>query len=225
MADAAYRAKINIPSTVATVPAVPASATAKAAPTPKAFISRTPSPTRSRQGCPDLPDEAGLRLRDPHPGLFRRVQDRSRRPRRHLTEIDRNSPTTVSFKPKPTRPISFLPGQYMNLRPRHPGKPAPTPSAAPPNQTGVSFLIRDVPNGLMSTFMRQRASTGDTMTFTGPYGSFCLRPVERPVLMLAGGTGLAPFLSMLLSPEQPARPADSAGLRREHQRRPRRAEP
>ena len=36
------------------------------------------------------------------------------------------------------------------------------------------------------------------MMFTGPYGSFYLRPAARPILMLAGGTGLAPFLSMLL---------------------------
>ena len=28
-------------------------------------------------------------------------------------------------------------------------------------------------------------------------GAFYLRPVERPQLWLAGGTGLAPFLSML----------------------------
>ena len=35
------------------------------------------------------------------------------------------------------------------------------------------------------------------MIFTGPFGSFYLRNVTRPVLMLAGGTGIAPFLSML----------------------------
>lgn len=35
------------------------------------------------------------------------------------------------------------------------------------------------------------------MTFTGPFGSFYLRNVVRPVLMLAGGTGIAPFMSML----------------------------
>ena len=35
------------------------------------------------------------------------------------------------------------------------------------------------------------------MEFQGPLGSFYLRPVQRPVLFLAGGTGLAPFLSML----------------------------
>jgi benzoate/toluate 1,2-dioxygenase reductase subunit len=35
------------------------------------------------------------------------------------------------------------------------------------------------------------------VTLTGPMGAFYLRPVVRPQLWLAGGTGLAPFLSML----------------------------
>lgn len=125
-----------------------------------------------------------------------------------LTEIDRNSPTTVSFKLEADKAISFLPGQYVNLVVPGTQETRAYSFSSAPNQTGISFLIRDVPNGLMSTFMRQKASTGDTMTFTGPFGSFYLRPVERPVLMLAGGTGLAPFLSMLLSLQNnpPAQP-------------------
>ena len=35
------------------------------------------------------------------------------------------------------------------------------------------------------------------MEFIGPAGSFYLREIKRPLLFLAGGTGLAPFLSML----------------------------
>jgi benzoate/toluate 1,2-dioxygenase reductase subunit len=35
------------------------------------------------------------------------------------------------------------------------------------------------------------------MTFVGPQGSFFLRAIDRPTIMLAGGTGLAPILSML----------------------------
>ena len=94
--------------------------------------------------------------------------------------------------------ISFLPGQYVNLVVPGTQETRAYSFSSAPNQSGVSFLIRDVPNGLMSGFMRNTANVGDSMTFTGPYGSFYLRPVERPVLMLAGGTGLAPFLSMLL---------------------------
>jgi benzoate/toluate 1,2-dioxygenase reductase subunit len=41
------------------------------------------------------------------------------------------------------------------------------------------------------------AQPGQPVQLTGPLGSFYLRAVKRPLLFLAGGTGLAPFLSML----------------------------
>ena len=47
----------------------------------------------------------------------------------------------------------------------------------------------------MSEFCKN-AKTGDKMTFTGPFGSFYLF-TYGPVLMLAGGTGIAPFMSIL----------------------------
>ena len=114
-----------------------------------------------------------------------------------LTVIDRTSSTTVSFTLRADKPVSFLPGQYVNLGIPGTGEHRAYSFSSAPGQTELSFLIRDVPDGLMSGFMRHTAQVGDSMQFTGPYGSFYLRPVERPVLMLAGGTGLAPFLSML----------------------------
>src|SRR5260370_28164996 len=48
----------------------------------------------------------------------------------------------------------------------------------------------------MSTWL-DSAQPGNKVELTGPLGSFYLRAVERPLLFLAGGTGLAPFLSML----------------------------
>jgi hypothetical protein len=38
---------------------------------------------------------------------------------------------------------------------------------------------------------------GTPVEFIGPAGSFYLREIKRPLLFLADGTGLAPFLSML----------------------------
>ena len=116
-----------------------------------------------------------------------------------MAKIDRNSPTTVSFSLQSDTPVTFLPGQYVNLQVPGTKETRSFSFSSMPNQTELSFLIRDVPDGLMSTYMRQKAKVDDFMMFSGPYGSFYLRPVERPVLMLAGGTGLAPFLSMLLS--------------------------
>lgn len=115
-----------------------------------------------------------------------------------MARIDRDSSTTVSFALQAERPIAFLPGQYVNLHVPGSKETRSFSFSSAPNQTELAFLIRDVPNGLMSTYMRSKAVTDDFMMFSGPYGSFYLRPTVRPILMLAGGTGLAPFLSMLL---------------------------
>jgi benzoate/toluate 1,2-dioxygenase reductase component len=115
-----------------------------------------------------------------------------------LTAITRDSTTTVTFSLQAERPLAFLPGQYVNLQVPGSKETRSYSFSSAPNQAELSFLIRDVPDGLMSTYMRHKANAGDFMMFTGPYGSFYLRPAVRPILMLAGGTGLAPFLSMLL---------------------------
>jgi benzoate/toluate 1,2-dioxygenase reductase subunit len=115
-----------------------------------------------------------------------------------LAKITRDSATTVTFSLQAERPLSFLPGQYVKLQVPGSKETRSYSFSSAPNETELSFLIRDVPNGLMSTYMRSKANTGDFMMFAGPYGSFYLRPTIRPILMLAGGTGLAPFLSMLL---------------------------
>jgi benzoate/toluate 1,2-dioxygenase reductase subunit len=115
-----------------------------------------------------------------------------------VSQIARDSTTTVTFSLTAERPIAFLPGQYVNLQVPGSKETRSYSFSSAPNSTELGFLIRDVPNGLMSTYMLSKANTGDFMTFAGPYGSFYLRPQIRPILMLAGGTGLAPFLSMLL---------------------------
>ena len=115
-----------------------------------------------------------------------------------LTKIERDSATTVSFSVQAEKPLAFLPGQYVNLMVPGSKQTRSYSFSSAPNRAELAFLIRDVPDGLMSTYMRQKAQPDDFMMFTGPYGSFYLRPTVRPILMLAGGTGLAPFLSMLL---------------------------
>lgn len=64
-------------------------------------------------------------------------------------------------------------------------------------RTRLSFLIRVLPSGLMSDFLRNDARAGATLELEGPLGGFALEPSERPHILMAGGTGLAPMLSML----------------------------
>jgi benzoate/toluate 1,2-dioxygenase reductase component len=90
----------------------------------------------------------------------------------------------------------FLPGQYVNIDVPGSGQHRSYSFSSAPGESRVSFLIKKIPGGVMSGWL-ESAQPGDTLDLTGPLGSFYLRDVARPLLFLAGGTGLAPFLSML----------------------------
>ena len=114
-----------------------------------------------------------------------------------IIEVEQLSGSTIRLRLALVQPIAFLAGQYVQL-----AIPGTTETRAysfstKPGDKIAGFLIRNVPGGRMSHWLCAQAKPGDKMSFTGPSGSFYLRPVERPILMLAGGTGLAPLLSML----------------------------
>ena len=91
---------------------------------------------------------------------------------------------------------AFLPGQYVNIAvPGSSGHRSYSFSTAP-GERSLGFLIKKIEGGLMSGWLT-RARPGDRLELTGPMGSFYLRGGDGPLLFLAGGTGLAPFLSML----------------------------
>lgn len=90
----------------------------------------------------------------------------------------------------------FLPGQYVNIVVPGSEEHRSYSFSSAPGET-MGFLIKHVPEGLMSTWLDKEAAAGIELDITGPLGIFYLRPVTRPLLFLAGGTGLAPFLSML----------------------------
>ncbi|WP_172331136.1 benzoate 1,2-dioxygenase electron transfer component BenC [Mangrovicoccus sp. HB161399] len=90
----------------------------------------------------------------------------------------------------------FLPGQYVNIDVPGSGLARSYSFSSAPGEGRMQFLIKKIPDGVMGTWL-SRARTGDVLNVTGPMGSFYLRGDERPLLFLAGGTGLAPFLSML----------------------------
>lgn len=113
-----------------------------------------------------------------------------------LGAVDRLSETTISFSLEGAGALSFLPGQYVNVLVPGTDQRRSYSFSSPPGSETQSFLVRDIPRGLMSGFLRG-AQPGAPMEFVGPSGSFYLREARRPLLFLAGGTGLAPFLSML----------------------------
>ncbi len=107
------------------------------------------------------------------------------------------STIALSIKGEALNRLAFLPGQYVNLKVPGSEQSRAYSFSSLPKDGEVSFLIRNVPGGLMSSFLTGLAKAGDSMSLAGPLGSFYLRPIQRPLLLLAGGTGLAPFTAML----------------------------
>jgi len=116
-----------------------------------------------------------------------------------ISDVRQLSASTIalSLKGESLSRLAFLPGQYVNLRVPGSEQSRAYSFSSLARDGEVSFLIRNVPGGLMSSFLAGLAKAGDPMTLAGPLGSFYLRPVQRPLLLLAGGTGLAPFTAML----------------------------
>ncbi|MFI0462722.1 benzoate 1,2-dioxygenase electron transfer component BenC [Saccharopolyspora sp. 5N102] len=116
-----------------------------------------------------------------------------------ITEVRRLSASTVAFAVEldDRDQLAFLPGQYVNVAVPGTGVTRSYSFSTGPAEKAVSFLVRITAGGAMSGYLADRAEVGDRVEFTGPLGSFFLRDLVRPALLLAGGTGLAPLLSML----------------------------
>ena len=116
-----------------------------------------------------------------------------------ITAIEHLSESTLEFavRMEGESPLGFLPGQYVNLQIPGTDQTRSYSFSSGPGAPETRFLLRNTPSGALPTYLRDSGKVGDAITFKGPLGSFYLRPVRRPVLFLAGGTGLAPFLAML----------------------------
>lgn len=117
-----------------------------------------------------------------------------------LSKLDRVSDSTIVFdvqldEDQPA--INFLAGQYVNVTVPGTNESRSYSFSTRPGDTLTGFVVRNLANGQMSSYLSDNAKVGDVVTYQGPYGSFYLRDIVRPTLMLAGGTGIAPFLSML----------------------------
>ena len=94
-------------------------------------------------------------------------------------------------------PRSFISGQYVHLSVPGTDQHRSYSFANASFETGeYTFYIKVLEQGAMSDYL-SKATPGDEMTVSGPFGRFYLRPAQRPIVMVAGGTGLAPMLSML----------------------------
>lgn len=97
-------------------------------------------------------------------------------------------------------PVHYRAGQYMSVT--WPGAPAARAysfSAAPQpgGQTMLTTFIRRVPGGAFTEMLFTRDLTQEQFEITAPHGGFWLRDGDGPLLLVGGGSGLSPLMSLL----------------------------
>lgn len=99
--------------------------------------------------------------------------------------------------------IDFIAGQYVQLyTPRYKRGTgdvyrAYSIASNPEDRSMIELIIRRVPNGICTTWCFDHLGVGDEIQFTGPYGDFMLSETDADIVFVAGGSGMAPIVSML----------------------------
>lgn len=117
--------------------------------------------------------------------------------------------TSFYLRPLDGRPLpTFKPGQYITVSIEHPTTPTSPRNYSLSDRTDVehyrisvkreSTTTNGAPDGLISTYLHDQVQENDCLQIGSPCGSFTIDTVDegRPIVMLAGGIGVTPLLSM-----------------------------
>lgn len=100
--------------------------------------------------------------------------------------------------------ITFKAGQYIQVTTKPYDKVKDTVfraysvSSVPSAKNKLEIIVRLVPGGICTTYMHNHLKVGDELVVSGPYGDFHMREEGREMIMIAGGSGLAPIKSIVL---------------------------
>jgi len=94
--------------------------------------------------------------------------------------------------------FSFIPGQWVSIEEAVDGEAITRAYsiASPPDGNRFELCLNRVEDGHMSPHLF-RLHPGDTVDVRGPFGTFTFRDAPKDSVLVATGTGIAPFRAML----------------------------
>lgn len=111
--------------------------------------------------------------------------------------LDELAHDIIGLRLKSAKALEFSPGQYATLQ-FTPDHIRPYSMAGVVGDDLLEFHVRRVPEGKVTGYVSEQLKIGDTVRVSGPLGTAYLRRKhEGPMLCVAGGTGLAPVLSIV----------------------------
>lgn len=119
-----------------------------------------------------------------------------------IAELRRAAPSVVLLTLRLDRPenLVFHSGQYVRLAAPGMGEARAYSIASTHSDLPLlELMVRLMPNGKTSHWLEHTAKVGDRVKLQAPLGSFGLDERAHRHVFVAGGTGLAPVLSMIRS--------------------------
>ena len=98
------------------------------------------------------------------------------------------------------RPLYYHPGQYVTVQvPQWPRRwRYLSPSIPADRGGGIEFHVRSVPGGMVSPAIVGETRPGDRWRVSNPHGGMHIDRDGGDILMVAGGTGLAPLRTLIM---------------------------
>ncbi len=118
-----------------------------------------------------------------------------------VVEMRDETPTAKTLRVRVPEPAHFRPGQHYTIRLTAPDGYTATRSysvaSAPDDTNELEFTIERLEDGEVSTFLHDGLEIGDTIEIRGPIGGWFVWDGTSRALLLGGGSGVVPLMSML----------------------------
>jgi len=118
-----------------------------------------------------------------------------------IARLERVTDDILELEVELEEKLPYVAGQYAEISlPGMIDEPRSFSFANAPGTDGqrrLHFHVRRVPDGELTGYLFEHARPGEPLKVAGPFGDFRLRSGKRPILCVAGGTGLAPIKAML----------------------------
>lgn len=116
-----------------------------------------------------------------------------------VQRVDKVAPTVCRVTLRPSTPLYYRAGQFINLRRTDGLVRSYSVASVPRLDIDLEIHVKSMPRGQMSNWIYNELNPGDSLDLQGPNGDCFYVPgtPEQEMLLIGTGTGLAPLLGIV----------------------------
>jgi ferredoxin-NADP reductase len=154
-----------------------------------------PDPLIGIPALPPLPQMGEVRRRPPPGGARRQWQLTT------VVSIRRETDRMKTFRLRCDPPMLHVPGQHVVVRLTAPDGYEASRSYsianAPEDGSEIELMVERLEDGEVSMYLHDGLAVGDTLEVRGAFGGWFVWNGSGPALLVGGGSGVVPLMSML----------------------------